>query len=271
MLWPPDKIKIKDKHFELSYQPEFHKEALQTITVFGKDITKLQRLISATEKNVWFNKMCLEIIKERKIFNTYFKESVKGLTEAVEIIDSEQLDASHIEQLFRIVHSIKGSGSSFYLKPLIKIAHELEHELDEHRKKGMIEDRIHVRTELLKIEEILVGINTKITQVAGEYSEKIKTIDDDEIKRILHFLENEDSDSIKDILSDLSKQHLKCYLENKIQSVFSSTMQHLSNKNINLCLNIQSIRVDSRIIEALGHVIASFDSKQYGPWYRNCS
>lgn len=247
----PDILELQSRFFGVEYHGNYEDDTLISIILFGTDITKLQRLISATEKNLWFNKMCLEIIKERNIFNTYFNESIKGINEAVEIINSEKLGANEIEKLFRIVHSVKGSGASFYLKPLISVAHKLEHQLDEDRKKRIIENPVQVRTDLITIEKILLDINTEIVNLAGEYSEKIRTIDDDEIIQIEESLLKSDHPKIKQILDDLSKQHLKCYLENKTQSVFSSTMQQISQKSIHLKLDIQSIRVDAKIIDAL--------------------
>lgn len=247
----PDELVVNGSTYKLIYQQVFEDNRLVGVMAYGRDISAEKMISEQREKEVWQNAMLLEIIKDRSLFQTFYTESIKSLHKASKIVYSRNLSRDSIDELFRIVHSIKGSGSSFKIKTLMHEAHELEHELDLDRKLGKIDDIRLVERGLMKLEKILTRTNRQVISVAGEYSEKIKQIDDDEIYRLKDAFASGDSTVAEEIFDGLSLPQLKYYIEDRAQSVFSSTLEQLEEKRAELVLELQSMRVPPKIIEVL--------------------
>ncbi len=106
------------------------------------------KLIRIIKKSNWLME------EYNKLFITEAKEFIQSLEDALIILEKDPLNKQQIDEVFRFMHSLKGSGAMFGFSDLSDFTHHLETLYDEIRKNKILLNRTIVSFTLNSLDHI---------------------------------------------------------------------------------------------------------------------
>jgi len=178
----------------------------------------------------------LDSLKTVRFFRLFLDETEAGLKRAYEILAAGNCSGSEINELFRITHTIKGSGASLDLFPLIESAHEFENLMAELRDKGRIESPEEIKEKYQALEQILEEIKNKLNKLGGKQAD-VKIFEGWEYDKLKKLIRDKNSGEALHLLNSVNNPSLSFFVHSKAQAVFDQTMQSVNKKAV---LHIES-------------------------------
>ncbi len=125
-LNPEMRSNSKNQKIFLNYAPIKNSESgtLEYVLVIGTDKTAELESLEKFKKEWNFSQMITKIASNRFALNKVISESLNMLKTAMESVESDK-DYS-LREVQRLVHTIKGSVSYFYIEEITTLAHEFE-------------------------------------------------------------------------------------------------------------------------------------------------
>lgn len=137
------------QHIQLEYYPlKDSNQKIQGVVVVSTDITNLVEAQKAAAEERSHAKMIMTIIKNRRQTHSFIRESQCLINELKSYslkLDQEQ------ENVFRILHTLKGGSASFSLKAVADLCHEAETYLSKWKENPSSENK-------LKLDELISKI-----------------------------------------------------------------------------------------------------------------
>ena len=250
----PERIQYASNIFKMDYYPIYKNEMLEGVLLIGLDITKEEEIKKNAEKEHDENLMVMTIVKSRNHFELMAEEWKKGYERALEIIKSDySIDTIH--ELFRIIHTFKGGVMTFNIKSVGSVAHELERKLDNVREGKEEFDSPSVEQEINSLNEGFHYVVNKVVGILGSENKDLKELTVNEVKQIKDAVVKNDLKIIQNIMDHMDDVLIKNYLESKAKSVFDQVIEVLEEKECQLIVQSEDIRVPANIIEILNAIM----------------
>jgi two-component system chemotaxis sensor kinase CheA len=175
----------KNQKIQLSYAPitsgEDDGQKFEYVLIVGTDKTVEFENMEKFKKEWTYSQMISKIAGNRFAFIKILSESMNMLRKSTEALDSGEEYAVRTVQ--RLVHTIKGSFSYFYIQDLTEKCHALESSLEPHYNvKDCTEElKLHVMNEIYTIQEYLedfISKNDSIIQYKDAAKNRSVAFDD---------------------------------------------------------------------------------------------
>ncbi len=251
----PSEITIQDTEFRLNYKQIIKDGSFEQVFVLGIDVTQENRFKRKIDENHRHNVMLFGLIKQRSLFENYYQESITEITRVLEILAGGTVNNQDIHYMFRVIHTVKGSGASLGLDELAEASHQLESILSSAREQGVLGDiyeDVKVRTQ--QVLNILEEIHEELNVVMGAKDPQVKIIEQYEIDQIKFAIEKSDDVKAYELLDNLDEISLQRYLKPKVESVIQSASE-ATGKEVNIQFEIESGRIPEVTIRILDSVI----------------
>lgn len=112
------------------YSPEG--ERLERIMIILRDVTQEKMLQQDIERNRERQTMVLQILQNRESFESFYSDSQRLLAEAAgKVRDMDVIRRGVVDEVFRTMHTVKGTAGLFGLTEAARLAHEAEDALRE--------------------------------------------------------------------------------------------------------------------------------------------
>ena len=154
-----------------------------------------------------------------------------------------------LDEMFRIVHTFKGSAATMRMKAAADMAHHLEEDLRQARDAGQLHDQDAVLSVITQLESELHQASDELRQLVGDESTGIE-LGKEEAGQLRSALEQGDTQRALSILDQAGLPDLADYLPAKAKLVVERAAQ-VVGKEINVVTDIHHIRVSQEIVSAI--------------------
>lgn len=226
----------------------------QKLMIISTDITREEELEKKISHDSRKNQMAITLLRSRNMFDDYCAETQLRFRAAAALFQKPGLARKDVEELFRIIHTIKGSGASLNLFPLTELCHQLETDLARIPAVDGVFPKAQFQDGMRKLEATLAETKAYFEQIAGRSDTECKRIEPWEIRFIKTLLRRKRFREAADILDGLKKPSLYGYLAPKAQAVLHQTLDH-TGKKARLDCRIQRARVPWTLIRNLEIII----------------
>lgn len=226
----------------------------QRLMIISTDITReedLEKKITNDSRN---NLMAITVLRSRSMFEDCCTETQHRLRGAAHLFDKAGLAAKDVEELFRIIHTIKGTGASLNLFPLAELCHNLETDLAKIPAVDGVFPKAPFQAGLQRLNETLAGIQRYIEEIAGRTDTESRRIEPLEIRRIKQLLHRRRFREAAAMLDALKKPSLRGYLAPKAEAVLRQTLDR-TGKKARMDFRIQAARVPIKVVRNLEIVV----------------
>lgn len=161
-LSPDMRTNSKDQKIQLNYAPIRKGEETDTeyILIIGTDKTAEIENMEKFKKEVSFSKMIKKVASNRFSLNKIIMDSMSMLDDCSNIMDRPETKYP-IRTVQRLVHTVKGSFSAFYIVEIQAMAHELESFLEKYYDVEYCPEEIRAYVSE-KISHLKIGIESYI-------------------------------------------------------------------------------------------------------------
>ncbi len=116
----------KGKHIELDYYPIRNQdEKIEALVLVATDITNLVEARQQAEKEKAHAGLILKMFQQKRSFLNFYEES-QGLMSQLQALTALPQEKWNANDLFRVLHTLKGGAASFSIREITSLAHELE-------------------------------------------------------------------------------------------------------------------------------------------------
>jgi two-component system chemotaxis sensor kinase CheA len=153
------------RNIKLEYYPVRNSENKVTaVVVVSTDITDLVQAQKEAEQEKAQSKMLISLIKNKTAASAFLRESQEMLAELQTEIKSQK---PSYENLFRLLHTLKGAMGSFHVQDLFHLCHETENELASWNEQFEASAKAHVFARLEeKSKQLFAGFETFLEENA---------------------------------------------------------------------------------------------------------
>jgi len=171
----PKTAAFDGRHFEFSYQPICDDAGeLEKIMVVVSDVTSevAQQRAEAMQREIL--SVFERILKDRSGFTEFFEEAQR-------LVDASEPAASHLDDVKRFVHTLKGNAALFGVDSVAQLCHEMEERIAEDDERGAAE-RYEALTgrwqELASTVQRMLGQDTvdSVTLSGDEYQDLLRRV-----------------------------------------------------------------------------------------------
>ena len=149
-------------------------ERLIGVLVIGEDISERLALAAAADAERDHAKMLMTMLTNRVLFTRMQEESLAGFTQ-LRSIATPQAGVAELDEMFRIVHTFKGSAATMHMTVAAQTAHQLEEDLRSARDAGKLEDLEAVLSvPIEKLEDNLRQQATALHALVGDDSDALQ-------------------------------------------------------------------------------------------------
>lgn len=148
-------------------------EKIERVLVILTDITREKSLQKDIDQNRALQNMVLQIIQNRESFELFYEDGLKMLEQSQE--SARGMDTAKretVDELFRVMHTIKGTSGIFGLGAVSEAAHEIEdqlRDLGERRDEPLSEaERSSLVEEIDQLENLLLQQRESFLDMIGE-------------------------------------------------------------------------------------------------------
>ena len=192
----PNEIILNKRALKLNYKILENKKLMLIVT----NITAQKKLERKVKKEQEVLKMIVEIISESDSFYDAKRDYEYFIDNYKNYINSSKTSLNNVSEIYRIIHTFKGTFSQLYMGDIVKFLHSLENELS-----LMLKNNIHSNEELLKLLD-----RTDFKSNFNKELEIIRTVLGDEFLETQNFLKincSEINNIQKKIHNIFEKQH----------------------------------------------------------------
>ena len=267
-ICPLDVIAFKGRNLRFSFYPFIREKKLFRLLVEVNDISKEVKLKIELEKERRHNAQIVEIVKDLDYFEEFIVETYNIIDNVEELLKSHKgyIAKESLIEVYRAVHSIKGSSGIFKLDEILK-----ETDAFEEYFRNMMTKANNDNLEKVKFESI-EKMNKRITRIrkilgdTADYISKITNKDfgvtRGEVRDIkLSVTYNQLSDILKKVKKSSNnelKKNLKNLLKVPAGKLFSRFPKMISNlaekfqKEIELRIEGGNVRINAHVLNLLG-------------------
>ena len=141
--------------------------------VIGEDISERLALAAAADAERDHAKMLMTMLTNRVLFTRMQEESLAGFTQ-LRSIATPQAGVAELDEMFRIVHTFKGSAATMHMTVAAQTAHQLEEDLRSARDAGKLEDLEAVLSGIDELEDNLRQQATALHALVGDDSDALQ-------------------------------------------------------------------------------------------------
>ena len=248
MSLAPQRVEVRERTWQLTYAPNHSGEQLIGVLVIGEDITEQLALAAAADAERDHAKMLMTMLTNRVLFSRMQEESLAGFAQ-LRSIAREDDGVPELDEMFRIVHTFKGSAATMHMKVAADTAHHLEENLRDARDAGKLNDLDAVLAGIDQLEQDLQKQAAALRDLVGEDSSALQ-LGPQEEAALRAALEQGDCAVAKGILDRASLPDLADYLPAKTKLVVERAAQAVG-KEVNVITEVATIRVPQEIISAI--------------------
>lgn len=213
------------------------------IMLIVTDITNAKMLEEKAKQEEARNKFIVKVALDKKSFISFINDVRTILENLRKEINSKEITHAKIEEIFRLIHTIKGNASFFNLSKVVDSAHKLEDYIYILKDNKMFGDKIDIDELNRLLDAIFIGMNESLDLI-GDFltkqeifgQEKIYEIPETKIDNIIndmvaHNLTNEEKLHILKKVKELKKISIKYILKRFKQN--AELLARRLNKKIN--------------------------------------
>ncbi|MBI5185375.1 MAG: Hpt domain-containing protein [Nitrospinae bacterium] len=166
--------KIKTLHVE--YRPIYGEDAktVKKIMAVLTDITSQKEMEAKSAREREEHEQVVKILRDQDSFFSFLEESRKIISEAEailgELLEKQENHDPLVNQLFRGMHTIKGTAAVFSIRHVSSLAHEIENHFNEirQRKREVSPELVkELREQLQRLFDGLEGVVATLAQLVG--------------------------------------------------------------------------------------------------------
>lgn len=246
-------IKLDDKIFKLSFFPKLENDKIVSIFMLGINITQEAQAKEKTQKALMF----IEMLKEPETFSIFKAQCEQNFEETLNQIRKGRINFTRQigEDIYRNLHTIKGSVSSFKMFREEEMTHQLENDLE----KIIQEQQYH---KLVELEEGAEKLYSRYLVTIAEFenltdkdSDKTYTISTQEFLHLQELLTNNNSTSALKMVEKFKFTPLRKFLNSKCKKLVQNICDKL-DKQVDLIVNlVEERRFDEDTLNILGIVL----------------
>lgn len=169
---PREIIYIRDNHelfFILDWQPLLDEDNnVASVMLLIRDITQEREAAQKAQESQTKNKILAEIIQAGIDASKAMLKSARSMLDELQ----SNSNKSDVDELFRLMHTIKGNARSFQFTEIIDIAHEAEEYYDQIRKEKSEPDRSKVDNDLALVQETVEAYENVIEEFFNKKQNK---------------------------------------------------------------------------------------------------
>ncbi len=212
----------KNKIIHAEYRPIYEEgsEKVKKIMLVLTDITQQKEMEAQNAKEREEHEQVVKILRDQDSFFSFLNDSKTIIQDAERILEKlmeEEMDHTPlINELFRGMHTIKGTAAVFSIHNVSLLAHDIENTFNDIRqKKEKIEPELteDLREKIQKLFDNLEGVVTTLGQLVGESfgtGHKVVKVKEEKITSFRKLLEDaKASDSIRKELTQGFRDLLK--------------------------------------------------------------
>lgn len=226
----------------------------QKLMVITTDITREDELEKKISNDARRNLMAITLLRSRGLFDDCCDETQHRLRSAERLFRKPGLAREDVQELFRIIHTIKGSGASLNLFPLTELCHQLETELAGVPEADGVFPKEQFQEGLKKLEATLTEVRKYLEEIAGRTDTERRSIECREIRLIKRLISRKRFREAAAVLDALKNPSLHGYLVPKAQAVLQQTLDH-TGKKAGIVLRVQRVHVTPGLIRNLEIII----------------
>lgn len=204
-----------DRWLRARYRPLLDQSGndVEQVMVIVQNITKEKELQEDIDRNRALHHMVVQIIQNRDSFDLFYKDALEQLAQDAHKIETlEQFKRGILDELFRTIHTIKGTSAVFGMNEASAKAHQIEDILRKLRERRDETFRPEEREALLNhmagLKELIVEIRESFFAIIGEEGSETRfSIPESKIERIqkqvLEMVPPQAREAIKPVLVQL--------------------------------------------------------------------
>ena len=163
MSLAPQRVEVGGRTWQLTYAPNHAAKRLIGVLVIGEDITEQLALAAAADAERDHANMLMTMLSNRVLFSRMQEESLAGFVQ-LRGIATPDAGVATLDEMFRIVHTFKGSAATMRMKKAADIAHHLEENLREARDAGKLQHLGAVLDDIEQLEALLAEAAAELSR-----------------------------------------------------------------------------------------------------------
>lgn len=249
----PQRLVRGDQTWTLQYHPIEDDNGRHGMLMVGQDVTEALRQKARADAETARQRLLMMVAGQRQLFDSHLDECRAGLARAGELFDAGPTPAV-VNELFRIVHTIKGGSASLHMDQTAAVAHELESRLDELRSQPEPESLDGVPEGLMELEVAIDEAAAFIADALGGDDDAGVFLADDEYAQLQTALAGGDLVQARGLLAQAELPAVDRVLASKASAVFARANE-VVDKAARLEVDTATTRAAPAVQRLLGGVL----------------